>query len=747
MNCKNILWMGIVYFVATMTAPAQEISPHIGFVYPAGGKQGSTFEVTIAGQFLRGVTNALVSGKGIEATVIDYTAPITQKEAQLLRERLQELLKKKAAAGRSAKGLTQAEQRELEEIRKKLANFIPPKELNPALAETVKVLVKISPDAEPGEREIRLKTLLGLSNPRVFYVGSLNEYSRKPRKIWRQGKENKDPVVTPSEGEIRITLPTTVNGQIMPGGVDRYRFSAKKGQKIVVIALARQLIPYIPDAVPGWFQAVLTLYDSRGKELAFNDDFMFNPDPVLYYEIPADGEYSLEIRDSIYRGREDFVYRITIGKLPFITSIYPLGGKIGKLNEIFINGWNLPTNRIVFDATSLTPGIYPVSVANNGLMSMPQFILVDDLPQQFDKEPNNSPSSAQKVDLPIVINGKIDSKQDKDVFGFYANKGDTIVAEVYARRLNSPLDSAILLLDSAGNKVAYNDDFMDKGSGLTTHHADSYIKATIPANGFYYLQIYDNQWRGGEQFSYRLRISKPQPDFSLRITPSSLNIRAGLSESFTVYALRKDGFDGEIEIYLKNAPPGVTLSGARIPIGKEKINLTVSAPTSVNPFNLQIEGRTIINGKTIVRPAIPSDDMMQAFAYHHLVPAKELLVCTQNNFKRPPIKLLSQAPVKIKPSSSVNIPFEGPFLMKEFTNLSLLEPPDGISIKEVKPSRYGFDLVLQCDAEKAKIGTVDNLIVEVLPKNFQKNTANKQPQRRIRAGLGTLPAIPIEIVQ
>ena len=85
------------------------------------------------------------------------------------------------------------------------------------------------------------------------------------------------------------------------------------------------MIPYLADAVPGWFQATLALYDASGKELAYDDDFRFHPDPVLYCEIPADGEYVLEIRDAIYRGREDFVYRITVGELPFVTEHFPAG--------------------------------------------------------------------------------------------------------------------------------------------------------------------------------------------------------------------------------------------------------------------------------------------------------------------------------------------------------------------------------------------------------------------------------------
>jgi hypothetical protein len=34
-----------------------------------------------------------------------------------------------------------------------------------------------------------------------------------------------------------------------------------------------------------------------------------------------------------------------------------------------------------------------------------------------------------------------------------------------------------------------------------------------------------------------------------------------------------------------------------------------------------MEGRAKIRGGDIVRPAVPAEDMMQAFAYHHLVAA------------------------------------------------------------------------------------------------------------------------------
>ena len=78
------------------------------------------------------------------------------------------------------------------------------------------------------------------------------------------------------------------------------------------------------DAVPGWFQAAaLTLRDPSGRELAFAGSYRFQQDPVWHYEIPRDGRYVIEIADSVFRGREDFVYRLALGELPLVAGPFP----------------------------------------------------------------------------------------------------------------------------------------------------------------------------------------------------------------------------------------------------------------------------------------------------------------------------------------------------------------------------------------------------------------------------------------
>jgi hypothetical protein len=636
--------------------------PAIGYVYPAGGRQGTTFEVALAGRFLDGVTDVVVSGEGVQATLIEHVKPLNGKQINLLRDRLKELQQKvkpvkkgkgKGEAGDETETASEPEveidlqtlEKEMAEIKEKLANPKNRNRKNPQLSEDVILRVKLAVDAEPGEREVRLKTALGLSNPVTFHVGQLPEYTEK------------EPKKKAEEPEVLSELPLVINGQIMPGDVDRFRLKLNKGTRLVMVASARELTPYLADAVPGWFQATLTLNDASGNELAYVDDYRFNPDPVLFYKIPSDGEYVLEIKDAIYRGREDFVYRIAVGELPFVTSIFPLGGKAGTDTTVEMKGWNLPVNELAVDANDKEPGIFPVSLRRDALVSNRMPFAVDTLPECLEKEPNNEQAGAQKVTLPVIVNGRIHKPVDCDVFCFEGRTGDDIVAEVYARRLNSPLDSILKLTDANGHIMTANDDYDDKGAGLTTHHADSMLRTTLPGNGKYYLHISDAQTKGGEAHGYRLRISPPRPDFELRVVPSSINARAGSGIPITVYALRKDGFTGDIKLVLKDAPKGFTLRGSRVPAQKDQVKLTLKVPPKPmkEPVSLHLEGRAEIQGREIVRPAVPADDMMQAFIYRHLVPAKDLKVAVIARPK-PRAQAKKRNPKNVKPTPAKKKP-------------------------------------------------------------------------------------------
>ncbi len=746
--------------IVAVSAEAQPAAPRIGYVYPAGGRQGATFQVTIGGQSLDGVTNAFISGDGVQAVVVDFNKPMPQGQFNNLREKLKELQDRKAAARRwpnSTNVWTDADEKTVAEIRAKILKNPPNRQGNPAIAETATLRVTLITNAEPGEREIRLGTPAGLSNPLVFCVDHLPEFSQPPAKAANPEADRfrerfgKPPTTAPAKSETRITLPAIVNGQIMPGRADRFRFHARKGQQLVAIVSARELIPYLADAVPGWFQATLALYDAKGKELAYDDDFRFHPDPVLHCEIPKDGDYVMEIKDAIYRGREDFVYRITMGELPFITSLFPLGGKVGEPTTVILKGWNLPATKLTQE--NKTPGIHSISVSKDERVSNGMPFTVDTLPEGLDQEPNNESQHAQKLTLPIIVNGRIDHPGDVDVFRFEGRAGDEIVAEVQARRLDSPLDSVLKLTDATGKQLAFNDDYEDKASGLNTHHADSYLRVTLPASGSYYLHLGDTQHKGGEEFAYRLRLSPPRPDFELRVVPASLTARAGMSVPLTVYALRKDGFTNEIMLALSDTPAGMVLSGGRVPANQDQMRMTLTAPPNPPkaPYRLNLEGRAIIEGVAVVHPAVPAEDMMQAFAYRHLVPARELEVAVLAGGRgtaRGALKLLGATPVQIPAGGTARVQFAMPAgVFVDRFQFELSEPPEGIALGTVTPVREGVEIVLRSDAAKVKPGQQGNLIVNIFAGRpaASAGPANRPANVR-RAPIGALPAIPFEIV-
>jgi len=615
---------------------AQGRTAYVGYMYPAGGCRGTTFEVRLGGQRLAGVYDAIVTGTGVTAKVTRYYRRMGNQEMSLLREQLRELRRQVAQATKAKKRLDRQTQQIIQRIEDRMAEWVN----RPACAahtELVFLEVTIAPDAPLGKRELRLVTGMGVTNPMVFYVGQVPETVRKPMKtcvVQVLGKEWQALRNRPEEeAEMQITLPCTMNGQIAPGEVNRYRFQARKGQRLVITVKARELIPYIADAVPGWFQPVVTIFDAEGNELAFNDDFRFKPDPTLLFEVPHDGQYVLTITDALFRGREDFVYRITIGELPFVTGVFPLGAPLGKQVDVKFSGWNLELAHIPVFPEAREPGIYRIAASTPaGRTSNFVPFAIDTLPECFDTESNDDPLHAQRVQMPTIVNGRIDRPGDWDVFQVRGRAGQTIVAEVYARRLDSPVDSLLKLTDAKGNLLAANDDHDDPGSGLNTHHADSYLIYDLPADGTYYIHLGDTAHAGGEDYGYRLRISPPRPDFELRVVPSSVSLRSRGTAVVTVYAIRKDRFDGPIALSLKNPPPGIEARPVTLPAGKESVRMTIRTTLrgTKKPFNLRIEGRAKAGGTEIAHLAVPAEDRMQAFLWRHLVPAEQLATLVHN---------------------------------------------------------------------------------------------------------------------
>ncbi|MGQ9606107.1 MAG: PPC domain-containing protein [Thermogutta sp.] len=103
---------------------------------------------------------------------------------------------------------------------------------------------------------------------------------------------------------VTFTPPAVLCGRIVaPGDVDRFRFSAKKGEVWDVRVYARELRSPL--------DSVLNISRATGQGVAGNDDAV-GPDSQIRFTAPDDGEYVLSIRDQLLDGSPDHVYCVEV---------------------------------------------------------------------------------------------------------------------------------------------------------------------------------------------------------------------------------------------------------------------------------------------------------------------------------------------------------------------------------------------------------------------------------------------------
>lgn len=561
MRTKNLI-LAILFLLLSTPLYAQKLT--MGYLYPAGGEVGTTVEIEAGGLNINRATKVLFSHPGIKGVV--------------------EPIKESASAKRKRRRLND--------------------QSSPQLADRVKIRITIGKDVPCGLYDLRLQGPKGVSNMLPFEVASFPNF--------RESKKSslKSPNVVSS-------LPAVLCGYVTPGGVDYFRFEGKKGQTIVASVKARQLVPYIADAVPGWFQPVLKIVDSKGKEIAYSDDYHHFVDPVITTTLPKDDKYTIMIHDAIYRGREDFNYRIHLGVIPFVTGRYPAYGVVGKKVKQEIAGVNLGTTK---SSTKVKKeGYNQVTFTNEiGTSNAVSFYAV---PKGVRLTQN--PKEGAWLNMSCAIADSLTKESKVKHYRLYSERREPIVVELIGRRNSSRIDAVMRLLDEFGEVVAVVDDTEDPLQGLVTFHADPVLKYTPKRSGEYILEVEDLHRGYGKDYHYLLRRHRQLPSFNAFVSPANITIPSGGTSSFRVDITGKLKRPANLEI--KGLPKGYTTSCMKLRTGRKwDVSITSPKGASVERFPIEVkmeypgpDGREKAN-------VVPVDKMMQAFYYTHHIQAAEL---------------------------------------------------------------------------------------------------------------------------
>src|SRR5579871_1044458 len=483
-------FVGLLLILCPVPVAAQISYPMITHTTPVAVQRGKTTEISVDGQMdFQGVYKALFEGSGITAEIVP-SSPANTTQASTPRKN-----------SSSQKSQTRS----------------------------VKLKLTVNPDASLGVREFRLASGLGISS-----IGQLVVVDDPV--IVESGDNN-----TPGKAN-SITLPCAVCGRIEAvEDVDYFKFHAEAGQILTFEVLCARLEDKIHD-LQKHADPMLTLFDSRGRELAANDDTYF-ADPLLTFTVPETADYTLQIRDSKYDGDPRWVYALLATNRPYVSHVFPMAGNPEQTLSVEpVGSAKAAQSRIALQVPS-QPGIHSVSLDVGGVKSNPVAIISSPLPQVLEQEPNDTLEQATRISIPCGINGRIGTRRDLDHFFFHATKGKAIRFEVKARRFGSPLqsslDSVLDVLTPKGAVLANNDDAFGKDAALVF---------TPPADGDYILRIRDLNSKGGETAIYYIEADWARPEFSLRCDPDKAMIGPGSSTAWYVHVTRSNGFTRPVRV-------------------------------------------------------------------------------------------------------------------------------------------------------------------------------------------------------
>ena len=560
----------IVIFLLTIGFAHAQVQPTLTTVFPQGGQQGRSVEVTLTGTNLGTATAVWFSGKGI-------TAEIKEKTGQ-------------AAVVFNGVGVSGS---------------------IPSDAQLVASLT-IAPDAPLGIQEIRAVTPYGVSNAGSFVVGNLREIVEEET----AASESETPSTMETDW---LALPVTVNGTIASiDDEDSFTFQLKKDARLICEVAAQQ--------IGSLLDSYLVLRDANGTEVA-NSGLGNAFDSVLDYTALETGKYTLHIRDIRYKGGDGYAYRLSIGELPYLETIFPLGGQRGTENAVTVTGANLETvESIQVSIGAETPaGEQSLRVQTpSGLATNSHPFAIGNWTEMMETEPNNTTGNANAVTTPITLNGKIDKSGDIDYFSFEIEEPQLLVFEVEANKLSSNLDALLTLYGpgkpmEASEEMAWNDNkeqvLMVNDDGIT---ADARIDWNFEETGKYSVAIRDLNAQGGEAYPYRLNIRPLEPDCELSVVALDLRNQAtaldnprvsrGSSVTLQVDVTRLDLFDGPIRLLCPDLPKTYDVSPTIVGADQERAMLTITAPSnaSLGLMPLSIVGVCAVGGHQIERVATPS---------------------------------------------------------------------------------------------------------------------------------------------
>jgi hypothetical protein len=125
--------------------------------------------------------------------------------------------------------------------------------------------------------------------------------------------------------------------------------------------------------------------------------------------------------------------------------------------------------------------------------------------------------------------------------------------------------------------------------------------------GDYVIMLDDLLGRGGDDYGYRMTATTPQPNFSVVFLPDTPRIHRGGRVPIRCEVNRVNGFNDPVMIRAESLPAGIYVEPLLLPSGSGSglLILSANSEAAVGSFPLKLEGKGIVNGKSVSHQGKP----------------------------------------------------------------------------------------------------------------------------------------------
>lgn len=195
--------------------------------------------------------------------------------------------------------------------------------------------------------------------------------------------------------------------------------------------------------------------------------------------------------------------------------------KLSDTDELDPDPVPVPRQFVVNIANDVVPGVYEVRAIGPLGATNSRAFAVGTLETITKSGSPRTPETAMELPLGVAVTGNVEAGAF-DFYKFSARQSQRLLIDCYGQRIGSRIDATLVLYNSDGKLIRQVRDVAK---------LDPIIAFDAPADGEYFVGLYDFEYNGGSEYFYRLAVHE-RPHVAFVFPPVAA---PGSNGKFTIY--------------------------------------------------------------------------------------------------------------------------------------------------------------------------------------------------------------------